>query len=158
VRSLTQPVGTPLQIPAVKIQTKGVFKGLFQSVQQGLNGAVQQAGRAARDFYVAPLGSEAGPRFVTRLDVVFHADPFAAVSFQTLELIKTWLREELPSSARAVGEVRAECYGVTVNAQDLAVITEGDRVRVNGLVLGGIFLILLVLVRRLWLAAYLLVT
>ena len=37
-------------------------------------------------------------------------------------------------------------------------MTEADRTRVDLLVLGGIFLILLVLVRRPWLAAYLLLT
>jgi RND superfamily putative drug exporter len=54
--------------------------------------------------------------------------------------------------------VRAECYGVTVNARDLAAVTESDRLRINVLVLGAIFLILLGLVRRPGLAAYLLAT
>src|SRR5262249_2432455 len=51
-----------------------------------------------------------------------------------------------------------ECYGVTANAHDLAQITESDRGRINLLILGGIFLILLLLVRRPGLAAYLLAT
>src|SRR5262249_16992270 len=158
VRSLTQPLGTPLAIPTVKIQSKGVFRNLLQSVQKGIDGSVQQAERAARDYYGASLKSETGPRFVTRLDVVFHSDPFDAASMHTMELIQTWLREELPGAVRPLRDVRAECYGVTVNAHDLARVTEADRVRVNALVLGGIFLILLTLVRRIWLAAYLLVT
>ncbi len=54
--------------------------------------------------------------------------------------------------------MRAETYGVTVNTRDLAEVTESDRLRINGLVLAGIFLILLVLVRKPWLAGYLLVT
>jgi putative drug exporter of the RND superfamily len=37
-------------------------------------------------------------------------------------------------------------------------VTESDRMRINGMVLAGVFLILMVLVRRPWLAAYLLVT
>jgi RND superfamily putative drug exporter len=112
----------------------------------------------ARKFYVAALPEKAQPQFVTRLDVVLHSDPFDAASFQTLDLIQVLLREDLPYAAGRLGDVRTECYGVTVNAQDIARITDGDRVRVNGLVLSGIFLILLVLVRRVWLAAYLLVT
>ena len=51
-----------------------------------------------------------------------------------------------------------ESYGVTVNARDLAQVTESDRLRINTLVMGGIFLILLLLVRRPGLAAYLLLT
>jgi RND superfamily putative drug exporter len=104
------------------------------------------------------LPGEARPQYVTRLDVVFHSDPFDATSFQTLDLIQTLLNEDLPYSAGKLGDVGTECYGVTVNAQDIARITDSDRVRVNLLVLSGVFLILLVLVRRVWLAAYLLVT
>jgi RND superfamily putative drug exporter len=47
---------------------------------------------------------------------------------------------------------------VTVNACDLAEVTEADRARVNVLILAGIFVILMVLVRRPWLALYLLAT
>src|SRR5205814_928584 len=57
-----------------------------------------------------------------------------------------------------LGDIQAECYGVTVNSRDLAQVTEADRKRVNGLVLAAIFLILIVVVRRLWLALYLLAT
>ena len=73
-------------------------------------------------------------------------------------MIQMWLRERLPETAGALGDVRAETYGVTVNAKDLAEITEHDRLRINSLVLAAIFLILLVLVRKPWLAGYLLVT
>jgi RND superfamily putative drug exporter len=90
--------------------------------------------------------------------VVFKSDPFAADSIDTLGVIQTWLRQELPRSSRPFGPIGWETYGVTVNARDLAQVTESDRTRVNWLVLGGIFAILVVVVRRLWLAAYLLVT
>src|SRR5205085_116065 len=99
-----------------------------------------------------------GPkRYATRLDVVLKTDPFAAGSAVTLRLLQTWLHEELPRSALVPG-LTAECYGVTVNAQDLAAVTEADRARVNGLILLGIFLILMVLVRRPVFALYLLAT
>jgi RND superfamily putative drug exporter len=99
-----------------------------------------------------------GPRFVTRLDVVCHSDPFDPESKNTLGLIQAWLERELPPSVGHLGGVQSECYGVTVSSADLAQVTEADRTRVNLLVLGGIFLILLILVRKPWLAAYLLIT
>jgi RND superfamily putative drug exporter len=77
---------------------------------------------------------------------------------QTLETLEMWLREKLPESADGLGDLRTASYGVTVNARDLAEVTERDRRRINVLVLAGIFLILLVLVRQPWLAAYLLAT
>src|SRR5262249_31177923 len=54
--------------------------------------------------------------------------------------------------------IRAECYGVTVHTRDMGQIIERDRSRVNLLVLGGVLLILLTVVRKPWLALYLLFT
>jgi RND superfamily putative drug exporter len=179
VRSLTQPLGAP--VSGVGDQESGVSQkttavvlspdlspltpsratsgGFLNSLRKGIDGIVQHAAdQAAREHYVAAISSEQGRQFVTRLDVVFRADPFEASSMGTLTLIQTWLHDALPRSASRLRSVNAECYGATVSAHDLAEITEADRVRVNGLVLAGIFVILLVLVRRPWLAAYLLIT
>jgi RND superfamily putative drug exporter len=162
VRSLTQPLGTPLKPVPPEIQGKSLLSGFLKTVRKNIDDAMEQAQLAARQFYVAPLpeGSDGsrGPRFVTRLDVVFQSDPFGVASKDTLELIQIWLRDFLPRSVGALGGVRAECYGVTVSSQDLAQVTEADRIRVNLLVLAGIFLILWLVVRKPWLAAYLLVT
>jgi RND superfamily putative drug exporter len=84
-------------------------------------------------------------------------DPFDPQSVATLEVIQLWLREELPHYPGAE-QVRAECHGITVSARDLANVTESDRRSINALVLAGIFVILLALVRRPWLAVYLLAT
>jgi RND superfamily putative drug exporter len=159
VRSLTQPLGRPLAVRPPEIVEKSLLGGLVRSLRaDGVAGALEQADRKAREFYVAKLEDEPGERFVTRIDVVLHSDPFDAASFHTLDLIQVWLDKQLPLSVVHFGDVRAECYSVTVNARDLAEVTEADRARVNWLVLGGIFAILLVLVRRPWLAAYLLAT
>jgi RND superfamily putative drug exporter len=161
VRGLTQPLGRPWRGPALDkdqrsgIRSQGSMSGLVQSFSCRIDGFVQ---RAAREFYVATVPGARQSRFVTRLDVVFRSDPFDAASADTMELIQTWLREELPRWTQPLGQVDSECYGVTVSARDLAEITEADRSRINCLVLGGIFLILLLLVRRGWLAGYLLLT
>ena len=161
VRSLTQPLGTPLELPkAPPADNKDPLAALLRAVQKG---AEQQADKSVREFYLTRLPAEeesagAKPRYVTRLDVVLKSDPFTPQSVATLEAIQTWLRERLPDSAAGLDGLASECYGVTVNARDLAGVTEGDRLRVNLLVLGAILLILLVLVRRPWLAVYLLMT
>jgi RND superfamily putative drug exporter len=161
VRSLTQPLGEPLSEPppppqaAANTLRGSLFQAVWRNVAQGIAGQVQ---RGARDVYLARVAGDDRPdRHVTRLDVVLKSDPFEARSLATLELLQIWLKDELPRWA-GPRPVRAECYGVTVNARDLAEVTEGDRVRINSLVLAGVFLILLVIVRRLWLAAYLLGT
>jgi RND superfamily putative drug exporter len=187
VRSLTQPLGAPLKTQPPEITGKSLLSGLLKTVRHNIDDALEQANKAAREFYCTTLpptkmenpdpksqmprpktanwnwgfGSSdfsKGPRFVTRLDVVCRSDPFDPESKTTLGLIQAWLERELPPSVGHLGGVQAECYGVTVSSTDLAQVTETDRARVNLLVLGGIFLILLILVRKPWLAAYLLIT
>jgi RND superfamily putative drug exporter len=174
VRSLTQPLGSPVPFsifgfslseqsssslftPKIENRKPKTSLNMWRSVVQGLT---EQINRTASEFYVARLPrtkAEGPPRFVTRLDVVPRSDPFDAESIQTLEQIQLWLREELPKYPGAE-QVRAECHGITVNARDLANVTESDRRRINTLVLTGIFLILLALVRRPSFALYLLAT
>src|SRR5207249_11400899 len=107
----------------------------------------------ANDFYIARItGDDASPErvgqapYVTRLDVILKSDPFEPESAATLKLIQTWLNDVLPRHS-LVGAMQTECFGITANGQDLAEVTEGDRHRVNALVLLAIFAILLVLVR-----------
>lgn len=165
VRSLTQPLGTYLEDP-VPVQEptrpRGLLASLAHAVRKGMDQTRVQVGHAAREFYVGTVSSEeaGAPEklYVTRLDVVLESDPFSSQSVATLDVVQTWLREYLPRYAGDVGEVRADCYGVTVNARDLAVVTEADRSRVNWLVLAGVFLILIALVRSPGMALYLLVT
>jgi RND superfamily putative drug exporter len=160
VRSLTQPLGTPMPLAGPATDARNPLGAMLKSVRQGVE---KQADKSIREFYLAQVPGEgessAGkPRHVTRLDVVLKSDPFSPQSIATLEVIQTWLREELPVTAARLDGLASECYGVTVNARDLAGVTESDRLRVNVMVLTGILLILLVLVRRPWLAAYLLAT
>lgn len=160
VRSLTQPLGArPLSTPppATGNTPQGnLFQAMWTNVIQGVT---DQVGRVTRDFYIARIpGPDGVPHHVTRLDVVLHTDPFDPGSIPTLEMIQLWLRENLPRHTGVTGTVGSECYGVTVNARDLATVTEQDRFRINALVLTGIFLILIALVRRPVLAIYLLLT
>ncbi|MGE3807122.1 MAG: MMPL family transporter, partial [Gemmataceae bacterium] len=153
VRSLTQPLGKPLE-STLTSSPVGQLGGLFKAL--GRNFILEQADRKAREFYLSK--TEDGNKYITRLDVVLKSDPFDAASFEALEKIQLWLTDFMPKQAPGIEDLSAECYGVTVGARDLAAVTESDRVRVNALVLTGIFIILLVLVRSPWLAAYLLVT
>ncbi len=155
VRSITQPLGEPLDDPPPDPnEGKGGFlASLFHNVKHTIG---EQIKNGAREVYLAH--PTATPRYVTRLDVVLKTDPFDPKSNDTLGLIERGMRQDLPGSAAAFGKVRAETYGVSVGARDLADVTESDRLRINAMVLAGVFLILMVLVRRPWLAAYLLVT
>ena len=169
VRSLTQPLG-PQAVRSAECKVQSVASGNGFSLASLLphEGAEflneladtvkEAANKPAKEFYQAKLSTPDGDRYVTRLDVVLKTDPFDPLSVPTLETLQMWLRDKLPGDAEALGDVRAETYGVTVSARDLAEVTESDRLRINVLVLAGIFLILLFVVRKPWLAGYLLVT
>jgi RND superfamily putative drug exporter len=162
VRSLTKPLGQPLEDPPAPPAAvrKSIRNSLFSAVWRNVvQGFTEQVNKAARSYYLAQVpGGSSGTRHVTRMDVVLFTDPFDPRSVAALESVQLWLREQLPGTTAVLGSVRAETYGVGVNAHDLALVTERDRKRINVFVLGGIFIILLVLVRRPVLAAYLLAT
>jgi RND superfamily putative drug exporter len=161
VRSLTQPLGRPLPgteasgTPSLLEQLLPLLPGDF------LQRFLEEARQLTRQHYVAvlPKGTAEGrPLYVTRLDLILHSDPFDPASIATLRQVQAWLNHELPLATFAGRISAAEVYGVMVNTCDLEQITESDRTRVNTLIVAGIFLILLALVRRPLLAAYLLLT
>lgn len=154
VRSLTRPLGKPIEdMPDPPPARKNIRGSLFTAVwKRAAQGVSDQIVKQARAFYL----SQANEKYVARLDVVLRTDPFDPRSVDTLKLLQIWLDDELPLLAGH--PVRAECYGVTVSARDLATVTERDRGRINLLVLVGIAVILLALVRDPVLALYLLAT
>jgi RND superfamily putative drug exporter len=155
VRSLTQPLGMPFIDLTPDLERDCFLTRLLVMIQPMLEDFRREMHAKAKDHYIA-VDSEG--RSVTRLEVVLQSDPFESPSGETLGLIQTWLKCELPHFNLIHKKVQAECFGITACAQDLATVTEGDRWRVNGLVLVSILLILLALVRRLTLSIYLLVT
>jgi len=161
VRSLTQPLGRPFIDLAPVPGTEGWITRILTLLEPLMESFREDMRDMARDHYVSTFEDSDAPegkkRFITRLDVILKSDPFEQESIATLELIETWLKNVLPIQS-LVGPLQAECFGITANGKDLAEVTEGDRHRVNSLVLLAIFAILLFLVRNLVVAAYLLAT
>lgn len=141
VRSLTQPLGEPLE-------AKSGLSSMLQSAVQ----------TAATRHYLSQHADGEESHFTTRLDIVLRTDPFEAASAETLAVIETWLSDYLPARSAAFGPLQAECYGMTVHARDLAAVIERDRAKVNALVVVGVFVILIVLLKRIEVALFLLGT
>jgi RND superfamily putative drug exporter len=156
VRSLTQPLGSPVWDLTPKEGGEGLLHRLLVHLQPQIKNLQDHLSKATQAFYVGKLKNQS--EYVTRLDVVLRSDPFEPESHATLIQIQNWLEHERPKTPIVDSHVRAECFGVTPNAEDLATVTESDRQRINGLVIASIFLVLFALVRKVWLAAYLLVT
>jgi RND superfamily putative drug exporter len=165
VRSLVQPVGFPWLEVHPDHGGKGLFNQLLIWLQPILRTWHDEAIVRARDHYVAKVEVQDTPNaggaqtvYVTKLDVILKTDPFEPASAETLKMLQTWLRVDSPHFNLLGEKIESECYGITAIGQDLAEVTESDRVRVNAFVLAAILLILMILVRRAWLAVYLLVT
>jgi RND superfamily putative drug exporter len=159
VRSLTQPLGPSPEVSTGVKQGGGFLDKVVFKIPLGRDIVRGQVERLSQQHYLASVSDEtSGARFITRLDVILLTDPFAPESMETLNVIQTWLKDGLPPTARSMIGFRAETYGVTVNSYDLAEVVGSDQRRINLLVLGAVFLILVSLVRRPWLAIYLLIT
>lgn len=158
VRSLTQPLGKPEEIPPETPPVAEAQSGLARFLGNTGNLLEDVKKRASEVHYLASLDENNKPLFVTRIDVVLKTDPFEAQSVDTLNLLETWMNELLPRRAESMGKVKTEVFGVTVHSRDMGRVVARDRYVVNALVTLGVFLILLILVKKFWLAAYLLAT
>jgi RND superfamily putative drug exporter len=158
VRSLTQPLGWKPPDLSPGQFGDGIVAEILTYIEPLLTEFQATMRQMAKTHYLSTIQRKGKTMYVTRLDVVTRSDPFDPASTATLRQIETWLSKELPRTSFIKEPIQSECFGVTANARDLAEVTESDRRRVNMLVLGAIFLILLGLVRKPWLAAYLLVT
>jgi putative drug exporter of the RND superfamily len=160
VRSLTQPLGTlPTTAKREPPPKKRDLKNLLDRAKVNLGAAMDNLTfLAAEPYYLSRTEDDRGPLYVTRLDIILNSDPFGPESIETLDLVDTWLGDLLPGQTAGFGEVKAETCGVTVHSRDLGNAVTRDRMRVNLLVTLGVLVILLLLVRKLWLAGYLLGT
>jgi len=121
----------------------------------------QRAGflRGAPDVYVSNKGELEG--HVTRLDVVFDADPFSRYSMRQFDKLKVAIREELPDALRGGvgGEGTSLAFvGPTASIRDLKSVTGRDQISVDVLVVISVFMILVILLRRPAISAYLIIS
>ncbi|MCI0463582.1 MAG: MMPL family transporter, partial [Gemmataceae bacterium] len=135
--------------------------GITPAAQQALDGlefpeesARQALRQEARAHYTTDFGERA--EIGTRLDLILDQNPFSLRSIDNLERVEQVVRAALPPEL-AQG---AELYflGSTVSLRDLRTVIEGDRVRIEILVLASVLLILLLLLRRPIVSLYLLLS
>ena len=137
VRSVIAPLGEPHAVAeGPKAWVAGLTHKLFQ--------------KAVQEYFL----SQVGDRFVTRLEIVFRNDPFAEESVHALlqirELVQRWTAQ--------AGVDAFALFGVTPNIYDFAQVHEQDRATLWWIILTSVGLILLGLLRRPILVAFLLVS
>ncbi len=135
VRSLTAPLGITAQANVHEHQ---------QAIKEQAN-----------LHYLGYLGEES-EIVVTRLDIVLADSPFSRRGFEDLDRIEQAIREAMPADVRA--NTTLAVVGTTASVRDLARVMKQDRLRIEGLVLGSVFLILILLLRKFIVTVYLLLS
>ncbi|MBI5760308.1 MAG: MMPL family transporter [Planctomycetales bacterium] len=109
--------------------------------------------RKALEYYVSEVEGLKG--HVTRLDIVFNRDPFARESIEQLTALEAAVRDHLP---QLLSRSELLLVGPTASIRDLKIVTDHDQVKIDLLVLGVVFLILVVLLRKPAISCYLILT
>ncbi|MFM7056094.1 MAG: MMPL family transporter [Planctomycetota bacterium] len=124
-------------------------KGRAESTSTSL--AVRSAiKRHARDYFVSP-----GNRSITRISLIPKNDPFARSSIAEFRRLRSELPALLPDSLR---NARVWFVGNTAEISDLKDVTDRDQIRIDALVMLGVYLILVALLRKPGICAYLMFT
>jgi len=122
-----------------------------QRNQKRLSIAERQAQKKhARDYFVSSTSPS-----TTRVDLIFQNDPFARSSISEFRALRDRIGGLLPERLK---HANLSFIGNTPDISDLKDVTDSDQIRINSLVLLGVYLILVVLLRRPGVCAYLMFT
>lgn len=155
IRSWTAPTGLPRHPREEEFLAKllkewlaapGILKTKF-AFRTGRNAATNMH---ADRYYV----SETDPS-ATRIDVIPVDDPFTRDSIASFNDFQRKFADALPEGLQGA---EVSFVGATASVADLKAVTDRDTIRIDILVLAGVFLILVALLRRPMISMYLIVS
>ena len=113
---------------------------------------------AQRNFAHKTYTSLRGPYSgqIVRLDFVFSTDPFDRISIRKLAEIEELVLKSVPEDLR--GSTTIYTLGPTAGIRDLKTSTDRDRIRIDVLVVIAVYLMLIALLRRPAICAYLMLS
>ncbi|MDB5312008.1 MAG: hypothetical protein JWO38_6210 [Gemmataceae bacterium] len=142
VRSIARPLG-------ITAAAQEFLRGLH--APESLVRSVMR--QRAADYYVSRAGDLKG--HVTRVDVTLAVDPLSGRGIAALSRVEEVVRSDLPAALR---DSQLEFAGSTANLRDLGDVKRGDEMRVQVLASAVVFVLLVVVFRRLVVSAYLILT
>ena len=147
VRAVSRPVGTPIPL-------EGFGRRALTLAYRGFETDLH-------DNYVSvhPRKPE-DEDHITRVDVVFKTSPFALASLTTMETVRQATREAIKPGGPLAGAEPSDIgyAGTTILVHDLKEVTIQDQRRMYVLVTGGVYVILVLLLRKPWICLYLIAT
>jgi RND superfamily putative drug exporter len=147
LRSLTAPLGLT---EGAQKAFAGSFAGM-QLPQEAIQGALK---REALDRYVTDFGERG--KIGTRLDLIFQGDPFSRRAVDDLDHVKQIVEASLPPALQQGSQLYFT--GPTASIRDLNTVVAQDRTRIDSLVVGVVFIILVLLLRALIVPLYLILS
>lgn len=173
VRSVTQPYGLSggSGLTGSRIERRIRRQRIRQHYVAELASEAATAG-GVRDTEDADDDPAEPDAWVTRVDVVFEEDPFSRDSIRQLSDVEAEVRGHIKASRPAIDpEADSEetdtellgrrtkllSIGSTASIRDLKDVTDSDQVRIDVFVLAGVYVILLVLLRRPGISFYLII-
>ncbi len=138
IRSVSRPLG-------------GSEEPLTQLPAGGKRRVAMQKSKA---FYISDEENLA--THVTRIELTAENDPFARDSIDQLTRLEHEIGQLLPEELK--GKTKIFVSGSTASIRDLKAVTDRDQVRIDLLVVFAVFTILVVLLRRVALCTYLILT
>jgi len=104
----------------------------------------------ARNYFVSAKSPT-----TTRVDLIFKNDPFARSSITEFRYLRDNIHNLLPDGLR---HAKLSYIGTTPDISDLKDVTDSDQIRIDSYVLLGVYLILVVLLRKPGICGYLMFT
>ncbi len=145
VRSLTDPLG---DFPPERRM------GLF--AQDSWRRRLLEGHTLTQKFYVSSNPSM--DLRVARLDLLISPNPFSVEAEDVLARVEQILEREVTDPASLWFESEFAYAGTTPGIHDLKTVTQADQRRIQILVTLGVWIVLLIMLRRIWISGYLIFT
>ena len=151
IRSLAEPLGISPSARRAREKWDAELASFGLPERMARN---KKKSREELDYYVSDKGTDPGR--VTRIDIVFEDDPFSRGMIAKLDQTEATVRKLLPPELRQGTQLYF--IGSTASIRDLKAVTNSDQVRIDVLVIIGVYLVLIALLRRPAISAYLIVS
>jgi RND superfamily putative drug exporter len=114
--------------------------------------------KKAKEYYVSSVSDPELNTHVTRIEITADVDPFSRDSITHLTRLEHEIKGMLPDALKSGEGTTIRVSGSTASIRDLKKVTDRDQVRIDLLVVIGVFVILVLLLRKVALCSYLIVT